>query len=473
MALEINHNISALNAYNQHTINQGNTTLSLRKLSSGLKINTAADSAALLAVSEKLRSLTGGVSKAISNANNGRDLVQTAEGAMNQTHSALQRMRELAVQAANGTNTAFDRQQLQGETSQLIGEINRISRDTEFNTMKLLNGSYEKSFASDPSTLYGADVQVNPDSGFEAGNYNIRLTGADAADTTRVTASVTDDSNVVAGGSFGQGEITVQNGADFGSYKLRVADNGDGAYTGTLTNPAGESQEAVFSIGAGSGGAPTAADFDDLHLRLDFGNVTSMNEGSLDIDVSGKLRFDLTNASTGSANVYEINGYTGGTADLGGLRLTGGIKTQPAGAAGENISITSTGEALTLHVGANQGQNVQVSLSDTSSAALGVNKIDLSTQAGANAAIGLIDEAIGKVSADRSRMGAVTNRMDHTIRSLSTTEENMTASESRIRDTDMAKEILDYTRNTILAQASISIMAQSGMMPQSILRLLQ
>jgi flagellin len=467
MALEINHNISALNAYNQHTINQGNTSLSLRKLSSGLRINTAADSAALLAISEKLRSQTGGISKAISNASGGRDLVQTAEGALNQTHSALQRMRELAVQAANGTNTPFDRQQLQGEASQLIGEINRISRDTEFNTMKLLNGSHEKNFISDPASLYGADVRIDPDSEFAAGDYNIRLSGADA---TAALRSVTDNGNVVGGGSFNENNITVQNGADFGAYSLRVADNGDGTYTGTLTNPAGESRETVFSIGSG-GGAPTTADFGDL--RLDFGSVTNLNEGALDINVSGNLRFELTNATTGDTNTYEINGYTGGTAELGGLSLTGGIRTQPDNAAGEDIRVGSTGEALTLHVGANQGQNVQVSLSDSSSTALGVGKIDLTTQAGANAAIGLIDEAIGKVSSDRSRMGAVTNRMDHTIRSLSTTEENMTASESRIRDADMAKEILDYTRNTILAQASISILAQSKLMPQSILRLLQ
>ncbi|MDR2771673.1 MAG: flagellin [Clostridiales Family XIII bacterium] len=468
MALEINHNISALNAYNQHTINQGNTSLSLRKLSSGLRINTAADNAALLAISEKLRSQTRGLSQSISNANNGRNLVQTAEGALGQTHSALQRMRELAVQAANGTNTPFDRQQLQGEASQLIGEINRISRDTEFNTMKLLNGTFEKNFTADADSLYGARVQVDPDSGFEAGDYNLRLSGADAA---TAATSVTDNSNVVGGGSFNQSNITVQNGAAFGAYTLRVADNGDGTYTGTLTDPAGESRDAAFSIGPGSGTAPTTANFGDLSLN--FSGVTSLSEGSLDINVSGNLRFDLTNAATGDTTAYEINGYAGGTVDLGGLRLTGGVNAQPDNATGEDFSVGSAGEALTLHVGANQSQNVQVSLSDTSSTALGINKINLSTQEGANAAIGVIDEAIGKISTERSRMGAVTNRMDHTIRSLSTTEENMTASESRIRDADMAKEILDYTRNTILAQASISIMAQSKLMPQSILRLLQ
>ncbi|MDR2133314.1 MAG: hypothetical protein LBP30_08260 [Clostridiales Family XIII bacterium] len=467
MALEINHNISALNAYNQHTINQGNASLSLRKLSSGLKINTAADSAALLAISEKMRSQTRGLSRSISNANDGKNLVQTAEGAMNQTHSALQRMRELAVQAANGTNTPFDRQQLQGEVSGLIGEINRISRDTEFNTMKLLNGTFEKSFTTDASSLYGAQVQIDPDSGFEAGDYNVRLSGAEAS---TASASVTDKSNVIASGAFGQSEISVQNGAAFGEYTLQIADNGDGTYAGTLTNPAGDAKSAAFSTAGGSG-APTTADFGDM--RLDFSNVTSLNAGSLKINVSGDLRFDVANKASGDTASYAINGYEGGTVDLGGLRLTGGVKTQAASAAGEDISVASKGEALTLHVGANQSQNVSVSLSDTSSVALGLNGIDLTTQDGANGAIGVIDEAINKVSTERSRMGAVTNRMDHTIRNLSTAEENMTASESRIRDADMAKEILDYTRNTILAQASISIMAQSKLMPQSILRLLQ
>jgi flagellin len=469
MALEINHNISALNAYNQHTINQGNSALSLRKLSSGLKINTAADSAALLAISEKMRSQTKGLSQSISNADTGRNLVQTAEGAMNRTHSALQRMRELAVQATNGTNSPFDRQQLQGEASQLIGEVDRISRDTEFNTMKLLNGTYEKNFITDPASVYGADVRVNPDSGFAAGDYNIQLSGADAASAN---ASVKDGSGVVDGGTFSQSNVAVQDGASFGSYTLKISDNNDGTYTGTLTNPEGKDTSANFSIQGSGGVAPTTANFGDL--ELDFSGVTSLNPGGdIEINVSGDLQFGVTNTETGNTTNYTLNGYSGGTVDLGGLELTGGVNVQSANASGENINVASTGEALTLHLGANQGQNVQVSLSNTSSAALGINKIDLTTQEGADAAIGVIDDAISKISTDRSRMGAVTNRMDHTIRSLSTTEENMTASESRIRDADMAKEILDYTRNTILAQASISIMAQSRLMPQSILRLLQ
>jgi flagellin len=469
MALEINHNIPALNAYNQHTINQGNSALSLRKLASGMKINTAADNAALLAISEKMRSQTRGLSQSISNANDGRNLVQTAEGAMSQTHSALQRMRELAVQAANGTNSAFDRQQLQGEVSQLISDVNRISRDTEFNTMKLLNGTFERNFSTDNPAMYGADVSVNPDSNFAAGDYNVRLSGADRA---AAQTSVVDNSNVIS--NVGETiNAQVRNGASFGAYTLDISDNGDGNYTGTLTNPEGNTESAIFSTASSGGSASASANF--TSMTLDFSGVTSLNAGAgaIELNVTANLQFDVTNTKTGDTTNYTLNGYSGGTVDLGGLELAGGVKAQPDNAAGENISVASSGDALTLHVGANQGQNVQVSLSDTSSTALGINRINLGTQEGANAAIGVIDEAINKISTERSRMGAVTNRLDHTIRSLATTEENMTASESRIRDADMAKEILDYTRNTILAQASLSIMAQSRLMPQSILRLLQ
>jgi flagellin len=386
---------------------------------------------------------------------------------MNQTHSALQRMRELAVQAANGTNSDFDRQQLQGEVSQLISEVNRISRDTEFNTMKLLNGTFEKDFTTDAATMYGADVSVNPNSSFTPGDYNVRLSGAER---TAAQTSVVDNSSVISAGTLNHSNVQIRNGASFGAYTLDVSDNGDGTYTGTLTNPEGNTEDAIFSTGSG-GPAPTLASFADMDI--DFSGVMSMGSGSMTLNVSADLQFDVTNTATGDTASYTLNGYSGGTVDLGGLELAGGVKAQTANPAGENISVASTGEALTLHVGANQGQNVQVSLSDTSSTALGINRINLGTQEGANAAIGVIDEAINKISTERSRMGAVTNRMDHTIRSLATTEENMTASESRIRDADMAKEILDYTRNTILAQASISIMAQSRLMPQSILRLLQ
>jgi flagellin len=461
----INHNMPALNSLNSYTINQENTSHSLRKLSSGLKINGARDNAALLAISEKMRSQTGGLARSISNAYDGRNLVQTAEGAMNQTHSALQRMRELAVQAANGTNSDFDRQQLQAEARQLVGEIDRISDDTEFNTLKLLNGSFEKTATADTDSLYGAKLQLDPDSGLATGNYSVALSGADAA---QATAAVTDRSNVIsgAGSSFNGGDVTLKDGAAFGSYSLEVTGNGDGTYNGTLTGPDGNTVRNAFSAGAGGANV----DFGDL--SLDFSGVTGLSDGSLEINVTGNLQFTVANQSTGDVSDYAFNGYSGGAINLGGIQLTGGVRAQAAGASGD-VGVAVSGEALTLHVGANEGQNVRVSLANTSSVSLGVNTVDLRTQESANAAIGAIDEAINKISTERSRMGSATNRMDHTIRSLAAAETNMTASESRIRDADMAKEILDHTKNNILAQASLSIMAQARLMPQGILQLLQ
>jgi flagellin len=465
--MRINHDIPALNAYNHYSIQQGNTTLSLKKLSSGLKINSAADNAALLAISEKMRSQTRGLSQSISNAYNGRNLTQTAEGALGQTHGILQRMRELAVQAANGTNTQSDRSQLQGEVQQLTSEINRISNDTEFNTMKLLTGSFERRVDADADTLYGSKLQFAPDSGFTDGAYNIRISGADGA---HATAAIADSSNVVSGGTFNGGSVTVSNGAAFGDYALSVSQNANGTYTGRLTGPDGATATADFSTAA-SGGGPTTAAFGDI--SLDFSQVTSLNDGTLGINVSGEVRFDVTNAASGAATSYTIRSYAGGAVDMDGMRLADGVRAQADDTVGTDFTVTESGEALTLHVGANANQNIQVSLAGTSSEALGLNQINLTTQAGAEAAIGAIDEAINKISSERSRMGSVSNRLDHTIRSLSTTEENLTASESRIRDADMAKEILDLTRNNILRQASLSIMAQSRLMPQSILHLLQ
>ncbi|MDR1571231.1 MAG: flagellin [Clostridiales Family XIII bacterium] len=459
----INNNISGLNAYNSYTINQGNTSLSLRKLASGLKINSAADNAALLAISEKMRSQTGGLAQSISNAYNGRNMVQTAEGALDQTHSALQRMRELAVQASNGIYTQEDRQQIQGEISQLLSEVTRISNDTEFNTKKLLNGDYERVASAEPGAVYGSKVEINLDSAITAGDYSVKLSGADAASAT---ASVSDSGNVITGGA---PTVTLSNGAAFGSYRFEATDNGGGDFTGRLTGPDGKVASANFSIGASA----SPVSFGDLGVSIDFSNVTAMSGGSFDINVAGNVSFDVTDQETGQSTSYQINGYKGEAIDLGGIQLADGIRTQADNTTGEALRVGISGDALVLHVGANKEQTISASFANVSAKALGINMIDLGTQEGAENAIGLIDEAINRVSSNRSMMGSVTNRLDHTIRSLSTTESNLTASESRIRDADMALEILNYTRNNILKQASISIMAQSRLMPQSILQLLQ
>jgi len=267
----INHNIAALNTIRQLSINATNTQKSLEKLSSGLRINSAADDAAGLAISEKMRGQIRGLDMAQKNAQDGISLIQTAEGALNETHAILQRMRELAVQSANDTNTNEDRTQLQAEVNQLLSEIDRISTDTQFNTMTLLDGNF----------------------------------------------------------------------------------------------------------------------------------------------------------------------------------------------------------SATLQIGANQGQQIAFNIGTMSSSGLSLSGLDISTQTGADAAIASLDDAINTVSTQRANLGALQNRLEHTINNLGTSSQNLTAAESRIRDVDMAKEMAEFTKNNILNQAAQAMLAQANQLPQGVLQLLR
>ncbi|MBO0992235.1 flagellin Hag [Bacillus sp. SD088] len=269
----INHNIAALNTHRQLGAASNAQSKSMEKLASGMRINRAGDDAAGLAISEKMRAQVKGLDMASKNAQDGISLIQTAEGALNETHSILQRMRELAVQSANDTNTNSDRAELQKELSQLNEEIDRISNQTEFNTQKLLDGSVEEGF--------------------------------------------------------------------------------------------------------------------------------------------------------------------------------------------------------TFHIGANKGQNINLEIGKMDAATLEVSELDISTQEGADMAIESLQAAIDKVSGERSKLGAVQNRLEHTINNLNTSSENLTAAESRIRDVDMAKEMMEQTKNSILAQASQAMLAQANQAPQGVLQLLR
>lgn len=273
--MRINHNISALNTHRQLTANNVGVSKSLEKLSSGLRINRAGDDAAGLSISEKMRGQIRGLEQAQRNAQDGISLIQTAEGALNESHSILQRMRELAVQSANDTNSVDDRAALQSELNELVSEIDRIAQDTEFNGEKLLSGS-----------------------------------------------------------------------------------------------------------------------------------------------------------------------------------------------------LSGSGLGIELQIGANQGQSIELNIGDMQAGALSVSGILINTQSGADAAIATIDAAIQTVSNERSSLGANQNRLEHTINNLGTSSENLTAAESRIRDVDMASEMMSFTKNNILTQASQAMLAQANQLPQGVLQLL-
>lgn len=379
--MRINHNISALNTYRQLSNNNNLTSKSLEKLSSGLRVNRAGDDAAGLAISEKMRGQIKGLDMATKNAQDGISLIQTAEGALNETHSILQRMRELAVQSSSDTNTNTDRAELQKEMNQLIAEIDRISDTTEFNTQKLLNGNLKGVTTSDQYAKYDEN--------------NTASFGTLAAATT-ITAGADHSYNVV----------------------ISQADAAASVFTIEWTNETGAS--GTVTVGA-AGGAVTI----NTDAGITFNALTAASIGD---EVTFSTRAKSTN----------------------------------------NID-----SSLTFQIGSNSSQTMRVAIEDMGSAALNVDEIKIDTAQGAEASISAIQKAIEDVSAQRSKLGAFQNRLEHTINNLGTSSENLSAAESRIRDVDMAKEMMEFTKTSILSQAATSMLAQANQQPQQVLTLLQ
>ncbi len=387
--MRINNNVMALNAHRQLGINQGGASKSMEKLSSGFRINRAGDDAAGLAISEKMRGQIRGLKQASRNAQDGISLIQTAEGALNETHAILQRMRELAVQSSTDTNTDEDREEIQKEINQLSEEITRISNDTEFNTMKLLDGSY-----SDKVFHIGAN---------EKQSVSIDILSMGATDL-KVHQNAVPDVEVATGTVQGI-EITAEDGIN---------------YTVSVANA--ESSSANLAIDV---------DSDAKTISITLGTDS---EGNVD---DAKNTLNLVQAA--------LDGKT----ELSAALATGATGTAVFGTTGGSLS----GGTPVLDEDPDQG-------------------IYVSTQKAADRAIKIIDDAIVKVSAERSKLGAMQNRLEHTIANLGTSAENLQAAESRIRDLDMADEIMAFTKNSILQQAATAMLAQANMAPQSVLQLL-
>lgn len=409
----INHNIAALNTHRQLSTNTTNTNKNIEKLSSGLRINRAGDDAAGLAISEKMRGQIRGLDQASRNSQDGISLIQTAEGALNETHSILQRMRELAVQSGNDTNTAGDRKNLQDEMDQLNKEIDRIQSTTQFNTKNLLDGSMG-------SAVNTAVANVNENAALKNS-----LGAALTADTTLLT------------------DLTDKNGNSLG---VTVGDKITVSYVkdGTTVN-------TEITVAA-------ATDIGDLNGA----------DSALTIS-AGKLVVTAGTAGTTGA----VNGLTISVKDSSGnvrTSATNALSSFTERTAAANVRTDGT---ATFQIGANTGQSMNLAINDMGTSALGVKGLQISTQAQADVAIKVIDAATQKVSTERSKLGAVQNRLEHTINNLGTASENLTAAESRIRDVDMAKEMMEQTKNNILAQASQAMLAQANQQPQGVLQLLR
>lgn len=463
----INHNISALNTYRQLSINVTAGNRSLEKLSSGYRINRAGDDAAGLAISEKMRGQIRGLNMASKNAQDGISLIQTAEGALNETHSILQRMRELAVQAANGTNTDADRAEIQKEIEQLKSEIDRISTDTEFNTKALLDGSIGNTaeLVADENDANLAAVEVIDDNLIVTGDYSISFSDVDVkyayenlenigVDTVSYDATHSSAINL----AIGTYTLTVEHETGT-SYRLTLADKATGEVVGIP-------QEGVnIAPTASADGVATVFGFT---LTWNAGASAAVEEGSIDIAVTADFTATVTGPDGEGIGTTEVTGNTTGIVNVGGFKINFDNSL-----ANGVTKVEAEANAVSFQIGANEGQMTKLAISDMSSEALKVDAIDLTTADSASKAITTIDEAIQKVSAERAKLGAIQNRLDHTINNLGTSSENLTAAESRIRDVDMAKEMMEYAKNTILQQAAQAMLAQANQLPQGVLQLLR
>ena len=625
MSTVIAHNLSATNAFNKLTINNSGTSKAMEKLSSGYRINRAGDDAAGLAISEKMRSQVKGLNQASRNAQDGVSLIQTAEGALGEVHNMLGRMKELAVQAANGTNTADDREKLQSELDQLTSEVNKIGNTTEFNTMKILNGGAASSVSSKTTSSLKGMPSLNISGSLDTVDAvtaeaqlkvnGIQAANADAMDGAKISFTVGEQkfnitfkqevSKDIAAGTMSVGtatgsDITIKYNASTTSIS---ADDMKQAINDALDlmkdvkiNIGGDTQtlESAFTLSTGTadvkltGSAIREGEVIDLTLsntRTEDISIDHNYQGKVEvgattaqatIDFTGKTGADVVGQSfnfngvnytfttddtvedsdgTKYINLNSIkdtNGVTkalkemtateladklkeaigstvGSTKDDAGqvtISSSGGVVTFEASKKGEvasqafkdmfgvngNAGVSGGVFKATLQVGANEGQMLALEINDMRAQALGISggvnssakgaikdgadnarftktatvsgkgtdnnmteaSLDISSSTErATSAITVIDNAIKLVSEERSRLGAYQNRLEYTTNNLNTTSENLDAAESRIRDTDMAKEMMSYTKFNILNQAAQSMLAQANQSPQQVLQLLQ
>lgn len=566
--MRIQHNISALNAHRQLTGNNNSISKNLEKLSSGYSVNRASDNAAGLAISEKMRAQIRGLAQAENNANDGISLIQTAEGGLNETHAILQRMRELAVQSANGTyQNEVDRENLSKEVDALKSEIDRISSATHYNKINLLDGSLSNKGVSSAGavkfevassaldavssaaavagkvttgTLASAEVTVARGDSFKLsislddGNGNtsvkdVTITLKEAPGTAGGSATFVDqDGNEYTSVTLAATNKISQ--AELSSISATVLKNTDLADDFKIDNSA--SQKLVFeNRTAGKTGVKAITGIEVSKTlsgttTKEAGGITTINTVATDkidqLDVTKLLVYDK-NAADGTTKttkklddaVFTVNGQkfafvndkedaealaaentdvnfvqlASNAADGAPVAATDGAKmatlinsktgldTKVSGDALQLLTKTNSkaGSGLTFQIGANgvADQRVTLNVDNMSSKGIGISEISIATQTKANAAIDVIDKAINKVSGTRADLGALQNRLEYTVNNLSTTQENLTSAESRIRDVDMAKEMVQMTKNNILIQASQSMLAQANTQPQGVLQLLQ
>lgn len=481
--MRINHNIPALRALTHLNRTDGNLTRSLNRLSSGKRINYAEDDAAGFAISHKLDVQVAGLDRANRNALDGISMIQTAEGALNEVHAILQRMKELSVQAANGTMDANDRRAIRTEVFELQDEILRISQDTEFNEKKLLNGSLDYMTVSSDATI--AEVEYMG-KGVAPGNYEFEVVSAatQTGDTGGNIAGLFDAGNqsLLAGEIEINGQkVEIQVG-DTGAKILDRLTTAAGLAGLTLTSSAGVNLNNgdSLTIQAQKYGPVTINVSGDPALLAGLGLDSANFEPNSAANIGADVVIDPASIVYDNPSTPAIEGFPAGTtvSAQGNTVVFKGIKEfEIQFETGTNTGVVTTevidaGPAA-IQVGANQGQTIELRIQNISPKTLGLGNIQLNNGADGRELANLVNIAIKRVSAVRGRLGAYQNRLEYTTTNLQVAGENMTASLSRILDTDMAYEMTQYTQQNIIKQAGTAMLAQANQRPQSLMQLLQ
>ena len=494
ISMRIQHNIMALNSNRQLGVNNSAVSKSLEKLSSGYRINRAGDDAAGLAISEKMRAQIKGLEAATDNSQDAISLVQTAEGGLQEVHSMLNRMTELATKSANGTYTDdVDRKALQDEVSALKDEINRIADGTDFNGIKLLDGTMGVGSTGNSGITTAAD---------NASAAKWSISGGEGISVEIKTVAATGAKGVTATFSAGKLELSIkaQNGD-----KITQEDIDKAIAAAARTDEAKDlkvtlEQDITFSADTAGGGnlgslksekaARATVTSNGITVTANKAG-TALNGQALTIGKTGTLGVTVSANGATTLNIDPNKSYT--ASEINSLLSSAGsgmsvsfdgtksaddlvaAYTLPAtGAAGAGAGL-SAGGGMKLQIGdTNDSYNqLELSIADMHVNALDLNSVDISTREGASAAMSKIKTAINTVSTSRGKLGAIQNRLEHTINNLGVTTENITSAESRIRDVDMAKEMMHYTKNSVLVQSAQAMLAQANQQPQSVLQLLQ
>ncbi len=478
----INTNIMSLNSQRNLNSSQAALQTSLQRLSSGLRINSAKDDAAGLAISERFTSQIRGLDQAIRNANDGISLAQTAEGALSESGNILQRIRELSVQSANATNSASDRQALQSEVSQLVSELDRIASSTEFNGQKLLDGTFGTAIfqvgANANQTIQATTANFRANN---FGNYRVEGAGASSSaaariggETLTVTGSLGTESLSIAAGSSARdvAEVVTSKSNNTGVTAFAVTEekatfDTSGAYVVNLQSDNTDATKVAFTISGTEGNDGLA------------GAVTAFNDVASKTGVTARISDDgagiiLRNSTGNNISLAETASNTNaGTFMVGDAAIRSGAE---AADGGDLSGIVVTGKVTfdsdkSFSVVGDAGETV--TNATEASVLNSVNNLDVSSVEGANLALATVDAALNTVSNQRAKFGAIQSRFGSTIANLATNSENLSAARSRIRDADFAKETAELTRNQILQQAGTAMLAQANVAPQNVLTLLQ